>query len=70
MELGERVAAVEATLTGVASKLEEIHKDVKSLRESRAYARGAWKATVAAASAVATVISFLVTQLVSYLRHP
>lgn len=53
MDLGERVAKVEAVQTEHGKKLDEIGKDVKSLLATRSEARGSWKALVAAATAAA-----------------
>ena len=40
-------------------KLEAIHADVKSLLDSRSFARGAWKAITIIAGATATVVTLL-----------
>jgi len=44
----------------LSKTLEEIHKDVKSLLDSRAYARGAWWGIGSMATVVSAVVGFVV----------
>ena len=61
--LGQRVASIETTQAHHSTKLNEIHRDVKSLLASRSYTRGAWKAVLVAAGAVSAVVSLIVAYL-------
>ena len=70
MDLGERVAAVEATQAQHGRKLDEIHIDVKSLLTARAFDKGSRAAKAWIGNGISGALGAAAALLTAYWSRP
>ena len=70
MDIGERVAAVEATQALHGKKLDEIHVDVKSLLVAQSFDKGAKEAKTWLGNGISGAIGAAAALLTAYWSKP
>ena len=70
MDIGERVASVEATQAQHSKKLDEIHTDVKSLLIARAFDKGSRAAKTWLGNGISGAIGAAAALLTAYWSKP